>query len=97
MISADNNKPSGKRSVALLCLAPGGDGSAYGGLRRMFVRAMVRRVVMGPLLDRVKRLCVPVLGVRGKHTAMLLCALWARLVGLGAAVVMVLPVMGGRW
>ena len=47
MASVDDNKPSGKRSVALLFLAPGGDGSAYGGLRRMFVRALVRRVVMG--------------------------------------------------
>ena len=71
MISADNNKPSGARSVALLCLAPVGDGSAYGGLGRMFVRAMVLggAGADGLLLDRVKRLYGAGLSGRGKHTA----------------------------
>jgi hypothetical protein len=48
------------------------------------------------LLDRVKRLYGPGLGDGCKHTAMLLRVLLAGLVRLGAAVVMVLPVMGGR-
>ena len=53
--------------------------------------------VDGLLLDRVKRLYGSVLGARGKHTALLLRALWAGLVGLGAAVVLVLPVMSGKF
>ena len=76
MISADNNKPSGARSVALLCLAPVGDGSAH--LTAASVECSCAPFgdhVDGYAARQVKRLYGPVLSGRGKHTAMLLCAL----------------------